>query len=395
MGSKNKKVQESAASDRPLRRPPPKTTSKLSPLKCPELNLFALLSPEGDAKTKDPLASAKLTKPRVLEVFRSMLLLRALDERMMKHQRQGRIGFYGAATGQEAVPIAVTEALAPQDWIFPALREGGCMLHRGFSLVTYLSQIFGNSGDLLKGRNMPSHMAAREVNQVSWSSVIGPQISQAVGMAFAAKQKKDDAVALAFMGDGATSSNDFHAGLNFASVWKAPVVFVCQNNQWSISVPTTKQMASESVAQKAIAYGMPGFRVDGNDALAVHRAVKDAADAAREGKGPALIECLTYRIGAHSSSDDPRVYRDDAEVALWAARDPLARMERFLTGERLLSGKAIVAMRKEVETEVASAVSKAEKLSAPPLETLFTDVFASPDWRLREQAAEASAALES
>src|SRR6476646_1754230 len=184
-----------------------------------------------------------------------MVRIRLLDERMMLHQRQGRVGFYGACTGQEATPIAVAESLEKEDWIFPSLREQCCMLQRGFPLVPFLGQVFGNSGDPCKGRQMPSHQADRRVNQVSWSSVIGTQLPQAVGAAMAAKIKGDKRVIVGFVGDGGTSSSDFHMAMNFAGVFKPPVVLICQNNQWAISVPAAKQTAAPTIAIKARAYG--------------------------------------------------------------------------------------------------------------------------------------------
>src|SRR5438128_8084843 len=259
-------------------------------------------------------AARKLETPPIprevlLRLYREMVRLRTLDERMMTLQRQGRVGFYGACTGQEAATLASAIALEASDWIFPALREGGAMLLRGFPLVPYLCQIFGNSGDETKGRQMPSHMASKSVNQVSWSSCIGTQLPQAVGAAMAARLKGDRTVVAAYMGDGATSTGDFHVALNFAGVFKPPVVFICQNNHWAISVPTQKQTASETIAIKSVAYGFPGVKVDGHDAVAVYRAVKEAVDRARRRRGPTLLECQTYRIGAHSSSDDPTRYR--------------------------------------------------------------------------------------
>src|SRR6476620_5308259 len=244
------------------------------------------------------LDSPPMPRDVLLRLYREMVRLRTLDERMMTLQRQGRVGFYGACTGQEAATLASAIALEPSDWIFPALREGGAMLLRGFPLVPYLCQIFGNAGDETKGRQMPSHQAARAVNQVSWSSCIGTQLPQAVGAAMASKLKKADTVIMAYMGDGATSSSDFHVALNFAGVFKAPVVFVCQNNHWSISMRTDQQTASESIAIKAQAYGFPGVKVDGNDVAAVHAATHQAAERARRGEGPTLIEAVTYRMGA-------------------------------------------------------------------------------------------------
>src|SRR3982074_1966739 len=177
------------------------------------------------------------TPPRL---YREMVRLRTLDERMMTLQRQGRVGFYGACTGQEAATIASAAPLEPGDWIFPALREGGAMLLRGFPLVPYLCQIFGNAGDETKGRQMPSHMASKSVNQVSWSSCIATQLPQAVGAAMAAKIKGDKTGTAAYLGDGATSEGDFQVGLTFGGVFRALVVFICQNNHWAISVPTQK-----------------------------------------------------------------------------------------------------------------------------------------------------------
>src|SRR5437763_1602465 len=269
------------------------------------------------------LDAPPMPRETLLRLYREMVRLRTLDERMMTLQRQGRVGFYGACTGQEAATLASASALDRGDWIFPALREGGAMLLRGFPLVPYLCQIFGNSGDQTKGRQMPSHMASRSVNQVSWSSCIGTQLPQAVGAAMAARIKGDRTVIAAYLGDGASSEGDFHVAMNFAGVFKAPVVFICQNNHWAISVPTAKQTASESIAVKAVAYGFPGVKVDGNDAVAVYRAVKEAVDRARSGGGPTLVECETYRIGAHSSSDDPTRYRDEEEGEQWQQGDPL------------------------------------------------------------------------
>lgn len=324
----------------------------------------------------------------VVRMYREMVRLRALDERMMKLQRQGRVGFYGACTGQEAVPVACAAALRDTDWVFPALREGAVMLWRGYDLVTYVSQVFGNSGDALKGRQMPSHYADASVRQVSWSSCIGNQLPQAVGAAFAARRKGDDGVVMAFTGDGGTSTGDFHHAMNFAAVWGVPLVIVCQNNQWSISLPTRGQTASSSIAIKATAYGMRGIRCDGNDAVSVFRVVKEAVDRARSGHGPTFIECLTYRIGAHSSSDDPTRYRDQREVERWKQRDPIDRLRAQLIVEGKWDEARDNAQRKELDSEVMSAVKQAEKSPPPELGSLFDDVYAGEPWHLAEQRRE-------
>ncbi len=320
-----------------------------------------------------------------LRLYREMTRLRALDERMMKLQRQGRIGFYGACTGQEAVPVAAAAALRDTDWVFPALREGAVMLWRGYDLVTYISQVFGNSGDALKGRQMPSHYADVSVRQVSWSSCIGNQLPQAVGAAFAARKRGDDGVVLGFTGDGGTSTGDFHHAMNFAAVWKVPLVVVCQNNQWSISLPTHRQTASDTIAVKATSYGMRGVRCDGNDALAVYRSVKEAVDRARSGFGPSFVECLTYRIGAHSSSDDPSRYRDEAEVEVWKQRDPLDRLKAHLVDAGHWDEARDQAQRKGFDEEVMEAAKTAERHPPPALETMFEDVYDTDPWHLKEQ----------
>ena len=283
-----------------------------------------------------------------LAMYRQMVRVRALDERMMMLQRQGRVGFYGACTGQEAVPVACAAALRDTDWVFPALREGAVMLWRGFDLATYMGQVFGSSADSLKGRQMPSHYADSSVRQVSWSSCIGNQLPQAVGAAFAARRKGDDGVVMGFTGDGGTSTADFHHAMNFAAVWHVPLVIVCQNNQWSISLPTSKQTASQSLAVKAPSYGMRGVRCDGNDALAVYRTVKEAVDRARSGHGPTFVECLTYRMGAHSSSDDPTRYRDQGEVDRWKQRDPIDRLRAQLIVQGRWDEARDVAQRREL-----------------------------------------------
>ena len=333
-------------------------------------------------------ASLPMGVDQLRALYRAMRRLRTVDERMMTLQRQGRIGFYGAATGQEAAALATAFALEPTDWIFPALREAGAMLLRGYPLVPYLSQLFGNSGDVQKGRQMPSHQMDRRVNQVSWGSCIGTQLPHAVGAAQAAKLSGRPDVMVAYMGDGATSSSDFHVALNFAAVWKAPVVFVCQNNHWSISIPTEGQTAAKSLAGKAKGYGMPGVKVDGNDALATYAVMKEAVQRARSGGGPTFVEAETYRIGAHSSSDDPTRYRDENEVRQWKARDPLRRLRRVMDRFAGWDDAQENALAAALLDEVNAALKEAEALKEPVPETLFEDVFAVRPWHLVEERAE-------
>jgi pyruvate dehydrogenase E1 component alpha subunit/2-oxoisovalerate dehydrogenase E1 component alpha subunit len=362
----------------------------------PDVGLLTVLRDDGSA---DPAVDPKIPTPRLLEAYRHMRRLRMLDARMILLQRQGRVGFYGACTGQEAVPIATGIVARPLDWVFPALREQSVMLVRGFPLREFVAQIFGNSADLLKGRQMPSHPSGKQVHHVSWSSCIGPQIPQAVGAAFAMKREAkakanegsaDDAdrpITFGFCGDGATSQPDFHAAMTFAAAWQVPAVLVCQNNHWSISVPTARQTASRTIAVKGRAYGIPSVRVDGNDILAVLSVLESAGARARRGEGPTFVEALTYRIGAHSTSDDPTRYRTDAEVEAWKKKDPVDRLAKHLRCLGAIDDASEKALEAALTAEIAAVVTSVEELPPPARATLFDDVYAEPTWNLREQKA--------
>ncbi len=308
-------------------------------------------------------------------MHRHMVRMRQLDQRMLSLQRQGRIGFYGMATGQEASVTGSAYPLRASDWIFHALRETGVCMWRGTTIRELVCQLIGNSGDVLMGRQMPMHFSDRRVNSVAWSSVIGTQLPQAVGAAWAAKLQGRDDVCVGYIGDGGTSTGDFHAAMNFAAVYRVPCVIFCQNNQWAISVPLSQQTASSSIAVKAVAYGVPGVRVDGNDLLAVISAMRQAVDRARSGGGPTLIESVTFRIGGHSSSDDPSRYRSAELVQQWEQRDPIVRMERWLRAEKLLTDTDLETWTAEVQDEISAAIKESESLPPPALETLFTDVY--------------------
>jgi pyruvate dehydrogenase E1 component alpha subunit len=324
-------------------------------------------------------------------MVRHMQKMRLLDQRMLSLQRQGRIGFYGMATGQEAAVTGSAYPLGKGDWIFHALRETGVCLWRGTSVQELVCQLIGNAGDVLIGRQMPMHFSDRRVNSVAWSSVIGTQLPHAMGAAYAAKLLKHDTVCVGYIGDGGTSSGDFHAAMNFAAVWKVPAVFFCQNNQWAISVPLAAQTVSSSLAVKAVAYGMPGIRVDGNDLLAVIAAQREAVDRARAGGGPTFIEAVTFRMGGHSSSDDPTRYREAELVATWEKRDPVARFGAWLRGKGLLTDADLEQWTKEINDEISAAITAAEAMPAPAIETLFTDVYKDVPPHLAEQMRHAQA----
>jgi pyruvate dehydrogenase E1 component alpha subunit/2-oxoisovalerate dehydrogenase E1 component alpha subunit len=351
----------------------------------PDVGLFTVLREDGST---DPSTDPHVPNEILLSAYRQMRRLRLLDARMILLQRQGRVGFYGACTGQEAVPIATGFVTKKDDWVFPALREQSVMLVRGFPLREFIAQVFGNAGDVQKGRQMPSHQSGRRVNQVSWSSCIGPQVPQAVGAAWAMKLRKEKNITFGFCGDGATSQPDFHTAMHFAATYQAPLVLVCQNNHWSISVPTARQTASRTLAVKARAYGTPSVRVDGNDFLACYKVISDAADRARRGEGPTFIEALTYRIGAHSTSDDPSRYRAEAEVEAWKKKDPVDRLTRHLRHRGLIDDAHEATLEAELTTEIGAAVNEVEAMSSPERRSLFDDVYGAFPRHLEEQREE-------
>lgn len=354
--------------------------------------LFQLVREDGTPV--DDSALAGFDRALARRLFEGMLRIRVTDARMMALQRQGRIGFYGEAMGQEAAVVGSAAVSEPQDWIVPALREAGVGLYRGMTLDSYIAQIFGNAGDVTKGRQMPCHPCDREHHYVVMSSCVSTQVPHAVGIAMAMKISGDKGkVCFGYMGDGGTSEGDVHVALNFAGVTKAPVVLICQNNQWAISTPGHMQTAAETIALKGMGYGVEGIRADGNDVFAVYTAVKYAADKARRGDGPTFVELLTYRVSAHSSSDDPSRYRDEKVTEVWRhERDPLRRMERLLLDRGWLVTGEHEALAAQLETDVRDAIARQEAIGTPALSTLIEDVYETPTWNLREQMAELEAA---
>ncbi len=347
-------------------------------------DLISVLGPDNRKDAPTDLSPDELTK-----IYAMMVENRLVDERMITLQRQGRIGFYIGSVGEEAAILGAALALRPQDWFFPCYRENGVALMRGLSLRNYFDNMVGNGEDPVKGRQMPNHIAWRPANYASVSSPIGTQYTQAMGAAWAAKLKGDDVVAMSFIGEGGTSSNEFHVAMNFAAVMKAPVVFMCRNNQWAISTPLSRQTASETFAVKAMAYGMPGIRVDGNDLLAVHRVAKEACLRARNGEGPTFIEAVTYRVLGHSTSDDPKVYRPDEEVEPWRKKDPIERMRIYLDARGLWDAKQEKKLREDLDVRIRETFAAAEAAQGPTIESMFEEVYARPFWNLDEQRAEA------
>ncbi len=335
--------------------------------------------------TLDPKNDPGLRTEEVLSLYRAMVRTRLLDERLVILQRQGRIGFHIGSLGEEATILGSAFAMRQNDWIFPCYREFSAALWRGMPLQRYVDNMFGNANDPVKGRQMPDHYTWKKGRFGSVSSPIGTQITQAVGFAWGAKVKREDLAVLVYFGEGATSSNEFHNGMNFAGVFKTPVVFLCRNNGWAISVPTERQTASENFAVKGEAYGIPGVRVDGNDLFAVVKVTRDAVARAARGEGPTIIEALTYRLSGHSTSDDPKVYRPEAGLDSWRRLDPIPRVRQYLERTSGWSKAQDDQIEAEIDAELKAAVAEAEKTALPSLDTMFEDVYADMPWHLREQ----------
>lgn len=343
-----------------------------------------------DGTPVDDAALAKFDRELARKMFEAMLRIRVTDARMIALHRQGRISFYGEAMGQEAAVVGSAAATKPDDWIVPALREAGVGLYRGMPLVDYIAQVYGSGNDVTKGRQMPCHPCDREHNYVVMSSCVSTQVPHAVGIAMAMKIKGDkDRCAVGYMGDGGTSEGDVHVSLNFAGVMKAPVVLICQNNQWAISTPGTIQTAAETIAIKALGYGIEPIRADGNDMFAVYDAVRYATEKARRGDGPTFVELLTYRVSAHSSSDDPSRYRDEKVTEVWRhQRDPLRRAEIYLRSKGWLADGEREALAERLDADCKEAIATAESAGIPPLASLVEDVYEEVPWNLREQMAQ-------
>jgi 2-oxoisovalerate dehydrogenase E1 component alpha subunit len=358
------------------------TDSTIDPKATAPSDVIRVLRDDGSLSPKlDP----GLTDDEVLSIYRAMLETRFLDERLTALQRQGRIGFHVGSLGEEGAIIGSAFALRQKDWIFPCYREFGAALLRGLPFQRFIDNMFGNANDTVKGRQMPDHYTSRATHWLSISSPVGTQITQAVGFAWAGKLRKDEFVSLVYFGDGATSSTDFHSGMNFAGVFKAPCVFFCRNNGWAISVPTERQTASETFAVKGVAYGVPSVRVDGNDIFAVVRAVRDAVERGARGEGPTLIEALTYRMGGHSTSDDPNVYRKSDALEPWTDRDPIQRVRDYLAQRGAWSEEKDRDILASLDKRLKEAVDIAERTPKPAIETMFDDVYEKRPWHLEEQ----------
>ena len=325
----------------------------------------------------------------LVNIFKLMLLTRNLDAKILSIQRQGRIGPYVPCAGEEAAMVASAYALNKQDWMVTSYRELGAHLTRGSSVDLILAQLFGNSNDELKGRQMSNSWGNRAMNILPTAAPIGAYLKVAVGIGLAAKIRKEPLAVLTYLGDGATSSSDFHNAMNFAGVYNSPVVFFCSNNGWAISLPVSNQTRSKSLAVKAEAYGFEGIQIDGNDAEKVLTETRKALEKAKSGGGPTFIEALTYRIAPHSTADDPTRYMNWKEYEKWKERDPLDILRKRLASEGLWSESQEKELVKEYTSQISSSVQRQESAkTVPPEELIFSDVYAEMPWNLEEQRAD-------
>ncbi len=320
-----------------------------------------------------------LSEDKIKELYHLMMLAREFDEKLFKMQRSGKIGTYASLKGQEACEIGSGYALEEHDWVVPSFREMGVFITRGADRVKLVQGWMGDTRAFQGDEN---------TRDLPIAIPIASQALHAAGIAWASKIKGEKSCAITYFGDGATSEGDFHEALNFAGVFKLPIVFFCQNNQWAISTPRKVQTASETIAQKAISYGIKGVQIDGNDVLAVYKATKEALERARNGEGPTLIEAITFRLGDHTTSDDASKYRSEEEVSPWVQKDPIQRVVKHFQKIGTWSDEYGAKVKGEVEKEVEEAVEKAMQIPPPGPEDVFKYIFKTLPKDLEEEQKE-------
>ncbi|MGZ9898477.1 thiamine pyrophosphate-dependent dehydrogenase E1 component subunit alpha [Shewanella gaetbuli] len=364
------------------------TVHRVSFLDKASLHIPILRVLQADGTTYENAVLPVIDKDIANKIYDTCVFTRVLDERMLGAQRQGRISFYMTCTGEEAAIVGSVAALDQNDVILAQYREHAAIRYRGFSTEQFMNQMFSNEKDLGKGRQMPIHYGSQALNYHTISSPLATQIPQASGVAYAQKLKGERNVTVCYFGEGAASEGDFHAGLNMAAVLKAPVIFFCRNNGYAISTPTDEQFAGNGIASRGVGYGMHTIRVDGNDMLAVLAATQQARAYALEHNAPVLIEAMTYRLGAHSSSDDPSGYRSKDEEAKWQLHDPVKRFKLWLINKGWLTEEEDAKAHEQYREEVLAAVKVAEKLPVPHLDEIIEDVYDKPTPVLNKQLKE-------
>ncbi|OHA63840.1 MAG: pyruvate dehydrogenase (acetyl-transferring) E1 component subunit alpha [Candidatus Wildermuthbacteria bacterium RIFCSPHIGHO2_01_FULL_47_27] len=332
--------------------------------------MLQFLDAEGKITNKKGLP--KLSDKDLLRIYELMVLARGFDDMAVKLQREGRILTYASLLGQEAAQVASAYAIAEEDWFVTGYRDHGVWIARGLAMENLYMYWAGDE----RGMRFPENSSPEKLKGLPPAIPIASHIPHAVGLAWAEKMKGTKNAAVAYFGDGATSKGDFHEAMNFAGVFKIPCVFLCQNNQWAISVPRSRQTASATIAQKAQAYGFEGVLVDGNDVFAVYKATQDALQKARAGKGPTLIEAYTYRLENHTTADDWKRYRSEKEVEEWRKKDPVARLKKYMEKETIWSEKREKELQEKEKTQVLDAVKKFESVPPPAPEDIFKYLYA-------------------
>jgi TPP-dependent pyruvate/acetoin dehydrogenase alpha subunit len=349
---------------------------------------------EYDGRPAADVSRLGLRDNELLGMYRWLVFNRAVDDRGYILVRQGRAGFYAQTSGQEAAQVGSALALQKQDWLYGDHRSQGSMLVKGLTASEWFGHVLGKQLDPTQGRMMPHGSGRHDLHIVPPSSTVGNKLPAAVGTGMAQRIKKDSGITITYFGDGATSEGDFHVAMNFAAVYTAPVIFFCQNNQYAISVRLEEQTHTRTIAEKARAYGMDGYYVDGNDVIAVYLVTRHCADKARKGGGPSLIEAYTYRYGPHSSADDDTRYRPKGELEMWRTqRDPVQRMRNFLEGRKIWNEQKEQALQKEVKDQVAAALHEAEESPVPEPITIFDQVYEKRTPHLERERQELAAEL--
>ncbi|WP_440995462.1 thiamine pyrophosphate-dependent dehydrogenase E1 component subunit alpha [Arhodomonas sp. SL1] len=348
-----------------------------------QIPIYAVLREDGSPypDAGDPDVAEEV----VVAMHDAAVFTRLLDERMLGAQRQGRLPFYLTCTGEEAATVGSAAGLEAEDMIWPQYREQGALRYRGFTAEQFMHQLFATDMDLGKGRQMPVHYGSRELHYMTVSSPLATQIPQAAGYAYGQKLDGAGRCSICYFGEGAASEGDFHAALNMAAVIRCPAIFFCRNNGYAISTPVSEQYAGDGVAARGVGYGVRSIRVDGNDFLAVYLATREARRQAVSEGVPVLIEAMTYRLGAHSTSDDPSGYRSRKEEEAWQRFDPIARIRAYMESRGWWDAERDEALRQRYRDEILAAMKAAEKLPKPPLERLVEDVYAAVPWHLAEQ----------
>jgi len=351
-----------------------------------DIPMLQVLQPDGTLHPEAELP--EITEQCALKILQTMQYVRVLDERMVAAQRQGRISFYLACTGEEASTVASAAALEPQDMIMSQYREQGALAYRGFSSKEFMDQMFSNQNELNKGRQMPIHYGSKALNFMTISSPLGTQIPQASGYAYGQKMAGLDAVTICYFGEGAASEGDFHAGLNMAAVLNCPAIFFCRNNGYAISTPSEEQFKGDGIASRGLGYGIRTIRVDGNDVLAVYSASQKARQIALEHQCPVLIEAMTYRLAAHSTSDDPTSYRSKDEEHGWQLKDPVVRFKTWMQSKNWLDEPQNLIFIEQTRQEVLQQLKLAELVPICPIEQIIEDVYDTPPAHLKAQLAD-------